>query len=131
MALHAERQEMKLAKTLVALIIIAYAVACPAAVKSESSVPASPIRIYDLRYTLNIDISKPEQVRMAWDHCHAVSALQGLVNRREPLLYIRFVDSQHRKANVDDYWLEKLSAPRPWVHGRGRQEVGNIVELVG
>ncbi|HLB73142.1 MAG TPA: hypothetical protein VJJ98_03910 [Sedimentisphaerales bacterium] len=121
---------MKLAKTLVALIIIAYAVACPAAVKSESSVPASPIRIYDLRYTLNIDISKPEQVRMAWDHCHAVSALQGLVNRREPLLYIRFVDSQHRKANVDDYWLEKLSAPGQWLHGRERKEVGNIVELV-
>ncbi|UCG46752.1 MAG: hypothetical protein JSU94_14755 [Phycisphaerales bacterium] len=90
----------------------------------------APIRLYDLRYTLRIDTRRADQVRMAWDHCHAVAALQGLVNRREPLLYLRFVDSQRRDTNVDDYWLSRLSAPGQWLDGRETEVVGDIVELV-
>jgi len=121
---------MKSAKVLVALSIIVCTAVCLGAVEPKSGAVPSPIRIYDLRYTLKIDPGKPEQVRMAWDHCHAVSALQGLVNRREPLLYVTFVDSQHRKTNVDDYWLEKLSGPGQWLQGRETKVVGNIVDLV-
>jgi len=106
------------------LIIGVYAAGC-------SVVAAKPaIRIYDLRYTLNIDTNRPEQIEMAWDHCHVVAALQGLVNRHGPLLYIRFIDSQHGKRNVDDYWLKKLTEPGQWLYGRKIETVGDIVELV-
>lgn len=89
-----------------------------------------PVTVYDLRYTLSIDAGDPNQVSMAWDHCHAVAALQGIVNRERPLLYVRFVDSQHGGKNVDDYWLEKLSEPGQWLHGRRMQAVSGIVDLV-
>jgi len=88
------------------------------------------IRVYDLRYTLAIDPGKPEQVQMAWDHCHAVAALQGLVNRDEPSLYIRFTESQHRPQNIDDFWLARLSEPGQWLHGRRTQEIRSITDLV-
>jgi len=90
----------------------------------------APIQLYDLTYTLNIDTAKPDQVQMAWDHCHAVAVLQGLVNRDEPTLYVRYIQSQHRPINVDDYWLEKLSAPGQWLHGRPIERIASITELV-
>ncbi|MHC4641569.1 MAG: GxGYxYP domain-containing protein [Planctomycetota bacterium] len=99
-------------------------------IMSFSAAGGSPIRIYDLRYTLKIDTGNPEQVRMVWDHCHLVAALQGLVNRDEPSLYIRFVDSQQRRRNVDDYWFEQLAKPGQWLHGREKETVTDIAELV-
>ena len=90
----------------------------------------APIRLYDLQYTLKIDPGQREQIQMAWDHCHAVAVLQGLANRHEPSLYVRFTASQHGSRNVDDFWLEKLSEPGQWLHGRPIETVTGIVDLV-
>ncbi len=90
----------------------------------------SPITIYDLRYTLQVDPTNPEQVEMAWDHCHAVAALQGIVNRDRPQLFIRFVDSQHARRNVDDYWLDRMTAPGRWLADIPTEKAGGIVNLV-
>ena len=46
------------------------------------------IGIYDLRYTLNIDLNTKEGLDVAWDDVHAVSTLQGVVNRDAPRLYV-------------------------------------------
>ena len=91
---------------------------------------AGPVTVFDLRYTLKIDTNDPVGVRMAWDHCHAVAALQGLVNRDAPRLYVRFVDSQHRRRNVDDYWLAKATARGGWLEGGQIREIDNIANLV-
>ena len=89
-----------------------------------------PITVFDLRYANRIDRNDPAQVAMAWDHCHAAAVLQGLVNRKYPLLYLRYVESQHRDRIVDDYWLEQLTGPGQWLAGRGRETVPTLVELV-
>ncbi|MBN2138675.1 MAG: hypothetical protein JW720_12780 [Sedimentisphaerales bacterium] len=120
---------MKLSKILLVLGITVFP-ALSSANQGMAKDSLSPIRLYDLRYTLKIDSRDIEQVRMAWDHCHAVTALQGIVNRRQPLLYLKCVDSQHAGENVDEYWLEKLSAPDAWLHGRKIEPVSNIVDLV-
>jgi len=91
---------------------------------------AGPVTVFDLRYTLKIDTNDPVQVQMAWEHCHAVAALQGLVNRDTPRLYVRFVDSQHRRRNVDDYWLAKATAQGGWLEGSEIREIDDIVNLV-
>ena len=83
-----------------------------------------------MRYTLSIDTQNAQALNRAWDHCHAVAALQGLVNRDAPQLYLRFVDSAHARVNVDDYWLGKLTAPEQWLHGRPQQTVTGMVQLV-
>ncbi len=91
---------------------------------------SEPIRFYDLTYAAKIDLNDAEQVRTAWDHCHVVAALQGIVNRSEPRLYVRFVQSPHFDQNIDDYWLEKLTGPGQWLAGRRVEKVGSIEELV-
>ncbi|HON91657.1 MAG TPA: GxGYxYP family putative glycoside hydrolase [Sedimentisphaerales bacterium] len=88
------------------------------------------IKLFDLGYTLKIDANNRQHVRMAWDHCHTVAVLQGLVNREGPTLYLRFTESQHRKQNVDDFWLEKLSKPGQWLHGRPVERIDTIADLV-
>ncbi|NLH42775.1 MAG: hypothetical protein GX448_13135 [Planctomycetes bacterium] len=95
-----------------------------------TSAQPAPVKLFDLSYTLRIDANNRRQVRMAWDHCHAVAALQGLVNREGPTLYLRFTDSQHSKQNVDDFWFEKLSQPGQWLHGRPIERIDTIADLV-
>ena len=90
----------------------------------------NPIIIFDLRYANQIDRNDPAQVTMVWDHCHLAAALQGLVNRDAPRLYLRYVDSQHGDQNVDDYWLDQLSRPGQWLEGRPRVTVPSLVDLV-
>ncbi len=90
-----------------------------------------PVVLYDLRYTLKFDPGDPAQVKMAWDHAHAVATLQGIVNRVGPTLYLRFVDSHTVGGkNIDDYWLDKLREPGQWLHGRRIETVSGIVALV-
>ncbi|HEX42834.1 MAG TPA: hypothetical protein ENN81_12360 [Phycisphaerales bacterium] len=86
--------------------------------------------VYDLRYTLGIDTGDAGQVCMAWDHCHAVAALQGLVNRDGPRLYLRFVESQHRRGNIDDYWLDMMRRPGEWLEAAAVEQVSGIESLV-
>ena len=116
--------------TWIETLLCHWAICCLLSVTSTWAGQAAPIRLYDLHYTLEIDTDQPDEIRMAWDHCHAVATLQGLVNRREPTLYVRFTDSQHHRQNVDDYWLEKLSAPGQWLHGRPIERIAGITNLV-
>lgn len=89
---------------------------------------ATPIDIYDLTYALEFDANDREQVEAAWDHCHAVSTLQGIVNREEPRLYLRFVESHG--VQVDDYWLELNSRSGEWLESRPRNNVPDLQGLI-
>jgi len=87
-----------------------------------------PVTTYDLTYALRFEAKVPQQVAAAWDHAHAVAALQGLVNRKEPRLYVRFVEWAGR--NVDDYWLQQMRQPGGWLADRPVEKIGDIAELV-
>ncbi len=69
---------------------------------------SEPIRFYDLTYAARIDLNDSEQVRTAWDHCHVVAALQGIVNRSEPRLYVRFVQSPHFDLLKTPTWYARV-----------------------
>jgi hypothetical protein len=92
---------------------------------------SSLIHFYDLSYAAKVDLDDTAQVKIAWDHCHALAALQGIVNRTTPRLYVRFVRSPHYARNIDDYWLEKITRPGQWLDGRRLDEAQSIEELVG
>lgn len=89
---------------------------------------APPITTYDLTYALRFNAKEPQQVAAAWDQAHAVAALQGLVNRKEPRLYLRFVEWAGR--NVDDYWLRQMQQPGGWLADRPVEKIDGIAELV-
>jgi len=99
-------------------------------VNLASSVGAELIHVYDLRYTLNVDPTQTKQIEMVWDHCHAVAALQGIVNRDAPRLYVLFVNSQVPGKNVDEYWMEILTRKGQWLDGRKTSSIPDIVSLV-
>ncbi len=82
---------------------------------------------YDLDYTLHFDENSPEEVRAAWDHNHAVAALQGIVNKEEPNLYIFFV--KNRNIDVDRYWWDKYRSEGEWLAKRDTIVHHDIVSL--
>ena len=65
------------------------------------------IGIYDLRYTLHADLNTTQGLDLAWDDVHAVSTLQGVVNRDIPRLYVYFV--MEGDNDIDGYWWNKYS----------------------
>lgn len=89
---------------------------------------AEPLVLYDLTDALRFDANNRQEVEAVWDHCHTAAALQGIVNRDAPRLYLRYVMSGGR--NIDDYWLERMEETWEDLRARPRQEIEDIVELV-
>lgn len=67
---------------------------------------------------------------LKYDALKFVSSLQGLVNREEPRLLIRFHEGPGREGiiNIDDYWLEMLQ--REWLKDRPVERISRLEELV-
>ncbi len=87
-----------------------------------------PVALFDLGYTLRMDYSHPESVRRAWDHIHALSSLQGIVNREAPRLYLFYIETQG--IHIDRYWWEKYRQPGKWLHGRDTVVYTDLVDLI-
>lgn len=88
-----------------------------------------PIHVYDLTYTLEYDLSDEAQTNLAWDECHAVATLQGLVNRDAPRLYLLYVNSLG--PNTDLFWLNRLSEEGQWLAGRPQVRIeGGLEKLI-
>ena len=91
---------------------------------------AEPVTLFDLRYAATLQDNDPARIRRIWDHCHLAAALQGIVNRDAPRLYLLYVESQHGAGNLDQYWLDKLRQPGAWLAEREVVTVTGIEALV-
>ena len=98
---------------------------CLAAPRSE----AKMLYTYDLTYTLNLDREDPNQRRKAWDDAHFVSSVQGIVNRKEPRLYLYFVGGEN--GSIDRYWLDKLRAEDEWLADYQFEAIPDLDALIG
>lgn len=58
----------------------------------------------------NVFSNMPQDSVLQYDTLKLVSALQGLVNRGKPRLFIRFLEGEgpDKPINIDDYWFEKI-----------------------
>ena len=86
------------------------------------------IGLYDLHYTLETDLSTPKGRNVAWDDVHVVSALQGIVNRDAPQLYVFFVDRD--QLDIDKYWLNKYRKKGQWLYRKETVTYNTIEDLV-
>lgn len=75
--------------------------------ESESLPPQPSFYTYDVESLNQVNKDDPKEIRRVWDQTALVSALQGLVNRQEPRLFLFFVQNSNR--NVDRYWLQIFS----------------------
>ena len=100
--------------------------------KNEESSPKK-IFVYNLEPTKKINLMDPDACRDSWDEAHLVAALQGLVNRKGPRLYLYFVSQWGVRA--DRFWLEALSHPLPdgssgWLEGTEITEIDSLAKLL-
>jgi len=92
--------------------------------------PANDNRIglFDLKYTLQYNLSDSLQVLSLWDDIHAVSTLQGIVNRDAPHLYINYIVESG--IEIDSYWWNKYRQKGKWLSDKDTIVYSNIVELI-
>ena len=86
------------------------------------------IGIFDLKYTLDYNLKDSLKVLNLWDDLHAVSTLQGIVNRNSPNLYINYI--RESGIEIDSYWWNKYRQKGKWLCGRDTIVYSNIVELI-
>lgn len=95
---------------------------------SRKSANNRTITLLDMRYTLDADLDDQQQVKTVWDHLHTIATLQGIVNRVNPSLYIKYVEESGRC--IDEYWWDKYREPGEWLAGRDTVVLPGVVEAI-
>lgn len=83
----------------------------------------------DMRHLLAANYNDSISVLDVWDQLHTVATLQGIVNRREPLLYIDYV--MNGPTNVDAYWWNKYRAAGQWLAERDSVACQSVAQAIG
>lgn len=96
---------------------------CAAMLLALCANAAEPIYYYDMTRLNTFDLGDPVQARSAWDEAHLVAALQGIVNRDAPRLFVRFLPQP------DDFWWDHLTSEGAWLHGRSVEKVDTLEAL--
>ena len=79
-----------------------------------------PICHLDLTEVCARKLDDPRQVREAWDALHLAASLQGIVNRKGPRLFIRFM------AETDDFWFTWCTSGSGWLAKRPVERFSGI-----
>lgn len=87
-----------------------------------------PIVYIDMRYTLRADYRDSVAVVGVWDDLHTISALQGIVNRDKPRLYIEYIETNGR--SIDAYWWNRYRSEGEWLYGRDTLRLQSVEEAV-
>ncbi|MEW6237429.1 MAG: GxGYxYP domain-containing protein [Candidatus Omnitrophota bacterium] len=97
-------------RKLLVICVFAAAILLSFPCSSSAQIAGKTLYIFDLESYL---AAKPDDKVWQYDVINLVSALQGLVNRDAPQLYILYVREQfsYNKQNIDRFWLDKLRSP--------------------
>lgn len=90
--------------------------------------PEQPIYRLDLTELNHLDRHQPDKARVVWDTLHLAASLQGIVNRREPRVFVRFM------APTDDFWFDYCTGESGWLKGRQvipLKDLDGLFELIG
>ena len=82
-------------------------------VGAVNAVPPKTVHVLDARHLKSLDLSQPEKVAVAWDTMHALAALQGIVNRDTPRLYLFYC--AEFGVETDQFWLDWLRGEDGWL----------------
>lgn len=92
--------------------------------------PDYTVITFDLEYTRKLPNHE------AWQHVHLVAALQGLVNRERPRLFIEYVHADPNIAqaitggNVDKFWFGRLRAKNEWWEKAKIDPAKDLIDLL-
>ena len=105
----------------VLLAIVASLFCCISVPAKRAAASKEPVTLVDLRYLLAKDYTAPADIAQVWDELHLAATLQGVVNRRAPRLYYKYVEQAGRC--IDEYWWDLYRAPGGWLAGRDTVEL--------
>jgi len=90
-----------------------------------------PIALFDMQYLWEMDLSDPAQAASAYDQMQLVAALQGIVNREAPRLYVNFSGpNSFYDGYPDEYWLAQLQGPGAMLAGQAMVPVADLDSLI-
>jgi hypothetical protein len=91
---------------------------------TQVNLSPNAITVFDVSDLLNLDLNNDQQRHLFWDEMHLVAALEGLVNRDRPRLFIRYLK------DPDDFWWQQMIQPGGWLAGRQIVHVKTLDELL-
>ena len=77
----------------------------------------------DLTQLTHIDVSDPKEAARGFDTLHCIACLQGIVNRKQPRLYVNYL-------GVDSFWLDKMRAKGAYLEHAQPRPLKNIEEAI-
>jgi hypothetical protein len=95
------------------MALVATGLVCIAGAGEPAAPAPETIHLIDARYLRQRDLGKPEQAAEIWDTMHALSALQGIVNRTAPRLYLLYCEGFG--VETDEFWLDWLRTEDGWL----------------
>ena len=81
----------------------------------ETPPEPAPIVFLDLSRFRNTNPNSSAELIALWETMHLTSTLQGVVNREEPRLYIRYVENEG--LDVDQWWWDRIVGGGKWLGG--------------
>lgn len=91
----------------------------------------SSVALFDMQYLYEMDLSDATQAASAYDQMQLVAALQGIVNRDAPRLYVNFSQpNPYFDGYPDEYWLAQLQRSGGMLAGRSVVPVADLDSLI-
>jgi hypothetical protein len=107
------------------LILVLSLVFCPLA---RGGPGPSIVYTYDARPLNQFDLGTPAQATRIWDEMHLLAALQGLVNRDTPRLYL-FYCSEFG-VDTDLFWFNWLRDEDGWLRSAEVRPLANVDQVL-
>ncbi|MEI7955133.1 MAG: GxGYxYP domain-containing protein [Verrucomicrobiota bacterium] len=87
------------------------------------------LHVFDARPMKNWDLSQPEKAAEVWDTMHVLTALQGIVNRDAPQLYLLYC--AEFGVETDQFWLDWLRGEDGWLRQSQLVPIASLEQAVG
>ncbi|CAK7065870.1 MAG: hypothetical protein PARBA_02501 [Parabacteroides sp.] len=95
---------------------------------SNERLDRNSIGILNMHYLLSYNLEDSTLAKQTWEEMHAISTLQGIVNKDKPLFYLKYV--MENDINVDQYWWDKYRQKGKWLFGRDTFQLKNVDEAI-
>lgn len=94
----------------------------------SAAAAVTQIYTFDARPLKRLDLAEKGNPERAWDTMHVLAALQGLVNRDAPRLYVFFC--AEFGVDTDQFWFDWLTKEDEWLRKAKVQDVSSLPELL-
>jgi len=113
-----------IATSIAALVLLGKIVTMAAPQAAKQVQGPDPVLFFDLTPLFDLDLKDEAQRQRFYDESHLVFALQGLVNRTAPHLFVRYLKEP------DDFWWGQMTQPGGWLSGRYVERVTSLDDLL-